>query len=171
MAYASASDVSALTRNLIGSASGYDTSTCPTLAQVNVWLSSGCALIESALASDGYGTISVTSQAYGLAQLCNALYAAWMAERSRISSRVAVDERTRADMVKKDFEYHLDLLRELDLSRMGVTQTGVPYAGGISVSAKNTRQNDTDRVNARFSRGQFRNPYSLDPRDSQTSAS
>ena len=49
----------------------------------------------------------------------------------------------------------------LDLSRMGVTQTGVAYAGGISVSDKQAVAADSDRVGSRFVRGQFRNPLGV----------
>ena len=160
MAYASASDVIALCRNLVGSASGFDTSTSPTLTQVNVWLSSGCAMINAVLGSYGYDPIPTSSAAYDLALEANALYAAWLAERSRINARITSDERTRADMFKRDFEYHLDWLSALDLSALGVTQTsagGRPYAGGISRADKDTVNADADRVPARFARGAFRN--------------
>ena len=160
MAYASPSDVSALCRNLVGSASGFDTSTSPTLVQINRWLSSGCAMINAVLGSYGYEPIPTTSTAYDLASETNALYGAWLAERSRINARVTADERTRADMFKRDFEYHLDWLSSLDLSALGVTLTsagGRPYAGGISRTDKDTVESDSDRVVSRFSRGAFRN--------------
>lgn len=160
MAYASASDVGALCRNLLGAASGFDTSTSPTLTQVTAWLSSGCALINAAIGEYGYEPIPTTSAAYDLAAETNALYGAWLAERSRINARIAADERTRADMFRRDFEYHLDWLTGLNLSVLGVTQLSSaarPYAGGISRSDKSAVESDTDRVAPRFARGQFRN--------------
>ena len=164
MAYASASDVAALTRNLLGPATEYDDlSTCPTLSQVTAWLSSGCSLINSKLGSENLGPIPQSSGAYDLAKEVNALFAAWMAERSRTNARIAADERTRADMLKKDFESLLDMLTGLDLSFMGVgelTTTGTAYAGGISISDKSSVEGDADRVKPRFERDMFRNPLS-----------
>ncbi len=170
MAYASASDVSALTRNLIGAASAFDTSTCPTLAQVNVWLSTGCAVINSRLAGMGYGTIATTSAAYEVAQQANACYAAWFAERSRQNARTSADERGRADIFKTDFEDLMEILLSLDLSQNGVTQTSRAYAGGISLSDKDSIESDTDRVIPRFARGMFGNSEAGHP-VSDTSAS
>ena len=162
MAYGSASDVGALTRNLLGSANEYDTTTCPTLVQVTAWLSSGCALIEAVLAERGYGALPASSAAYGVAAQANALYAAWMAERSRINARLAQGERTRADMFKKDFQEMLDMLKAFDLSRMGLTQTSTAYAGGISASDKQTVEDDDDRTQPRFTRGDFRNVLGIE---------
>ena len=170
MPYASACDVAALTHNLLGNIPNFTTTTCPTLAQVNVWLTTGCAVINSRLASKGVSAIPTSSEAYGVAQQANALYAAWFAERSRISARVSKDERSRADMMKSDFDALMEVLLDLDLSRMGVTQTSVAYAGGISVSDKSTVQSDSDRVKPRFARGMLRNLDAPEPAE-QTSAS
>lgn len=158
MAYASASDVFAYTRALIAPSGSYDASSCPTLTDVNLWLSSGCSIINARLGSVGYGAIPATSAAYNLALTANALYGAWQAERSRVNARVSADERTRADMFKKDFYDHLKDLVGLDLSRMGVTKerSGV-YMSGISVSDKATVEDNTDRVTPRFKRDQHRN--------------
>lgn len=158
MAYAISSCVAALCRNLVAGASDFDTSTSPTQAQVNSWLSSGCALINNRLGSAGYGAIPATSGAYDLAAQANALYAAWMAERSRINARTTSDERTRADMLKKDFEYMLEALVNDDLSRQGVSQSGTVYAGGISRSDKDAVEGNSDRVAPRFVSGQFKHP-------------
>lgn len=163
MAYASASDVSALTRDLIGSASGFDTGTCPTLTQVNAWLSTGCAVINATIGGYGYGAIPESSAAYGLAQQANALYAAWMAERSRSSARISTQERTRAEMFRSDYKMLMETLSDLNLGRMGVTQTSQVVAGGISQSDKDRVAADSDRVPDRFSRGMFRNQDTLTP--------
>ena len=161
-AYASPSDVGSLTRNLLGSASEYDTTTCPTLAQVNAWLSSGCALIDASLKAKGYGAIPTSSEAYDFAREVNALYASWLAERSRTGARVADNERTRADMLKRDFNDGLTMLLAMDFSYLGITPTVKSYAGGIDRSDKTTVELDTDRVQPRFSRGQFRDPEGPD---------
>src|SRR3990167_4994923 len=137
MAYASGTDVASLCKNLVGSASSFDTSTSPNLTQVNLWLSSGCALINSALGSRGFGAIPTTSAAYDFARDATALYAAWRAESSRINARVAPGERTRADKFKHDFTDALCELKAMDLARGGVSvanwQGG---AGGVSVGER-----------------------------------
>ena len=163
MAYASASDVAGLTRNLIAPGSTFTTSTSPTLASVNGWLSAGSALIDTRLASAGYGPIPAGNVAYDLAVQANAAFGAWWAERSRTNARVATNERTRADYFKKDFNDLMDVLLALDLSRGGVSQTSVAYAGGQSVADKDTVEADGDRVQPRFVRGMFENPEAPRP--------
>ena len=170
MAYCSASDVAALVRNLLGSSSSFDTSTCVTSGQVTAWLTTGCSLIEAHIGGLGYGSIPANSQAYGLAQQANAIYGAWMAERRFTTQAVAAGERTRADKFKEDFEYLMDTLTSLPLSRLGVPQVSVAYAGGISLADKSTVAGNGDRTPGRFARGQFKSPYSLYPTDN-TSAS
>ena len=161
MAYASASDVSSLTRSIMGSSASFDANTCPTSNQVSAWLSTGCAIIEAGLAEQGFGVIPLSSVAYGLAQQVNALWAAAFVEESRLNAIITDTQRTRGEMFMRQAEKMLDRLISLDLSRMGVAQAGVPYAGGISKSDKQAVAADTDRVPSRFARGQFRNPLGV----------
>lgn len=170
MAYASASDVAALTHNLLGSFNNFATSTSPTLAQVDSWLSTGCAVIESELATKGYGAIGTTSAAYGLAQQANALFAAAFAEDTRVNTRLGADERTRGDVFMKRFDALIARLTKMDLSRMGVSQTSQAYAGGISQSDKDTVVADTDRVSPRFFRGMTRNREAMYPTDNNSAS-
>ena len=159
MAYASSSDVGAITRNLLGAETAFSTTTCPTLAQVDAWLSSGCALINSILKSQGYtGAIPTSSDAYELATQANALYGAWLAELSRTGARVSATERTRASLIRKDFDTMMKDMMGLDFSQLGVTQTQRSYAGGISESDKSLDESDTDRVKPRFKRDDLSNP-------------
>jgi hypothetical protein len=90
----------------------------------------------------------------------NALYGAWHAERSRINARVSSDERTRADMFKRDFDTLLEDLLGMDLTLLGISrlQTTRVYAGGIRKSDKQTNESNTDIVQSRFKRGDFSNP-------------
>ncbi len=162
MAYAAASDVAALTRVALGSASEFSASSKPTEAQITAWLSAGCSIINAKLASRGYGTIPATAAAYDFAAGLNATYAAWRAEESMANARTSDTETTRGNTQKKNFT---DLLKEfdgLDFSVMGVAQTSVAYAGGISQSDKDTVESDTDRVTPRFARGMFANPEGID---------
>lgn len=155
-AYASASDVAALCRNLLGPEPNFSDATSPTQTQINSWISSGCAVINANLASRNYGAIPQSSPAWEMARDINALYAAWMAERSRTLTRITADERTRADMFKRDYKEQLDALMVLDMSALGVAQTGAAYAGGISAADKATQESNTDRVTPRFVRGMGR---------------
>ena len=61
----------------------------------------------------------------------------------------------------RQFDKLLQRLVDLDLSRLGVAQTGKVYAGGISRSDKQAVASDTDRVPSRFERGQFLNPLGV----------
>lgn len=156
MAYASASDVAALCRNLVGSASGFDTSTSPTAIQVNAWLSAGCALINTIILGRNYtGAVPTTSAAYEFMTTANAQFAAWMAERSRSLASVQASERTRADMFKKDFLDSLSMIKTLSLGQAGVSQQSNVYTGGISYADKQSQEADLDRVVSRFVRGQM----------------
>ena len=166
MAYSSASDVAILCPHFLNGASDFSTTSSPTLAAVNSWLSSGCAVINAKLASVGYDAIGTNSAAYEFARQANAFYGAYMAERSRLSARVNKQENTRSDQFRDDFEDMLKMLVGLDLSRMGVTRGAAPpanYAGGISISDKQEFEDDADRVAPRFGRGMFDNQETIQP--------
>jgi len=156
MAYASASDVAALTRNLLGAYSNYGTSTSPTLTQVEAWLSAGCALINTTIFGRNYSqAVPEGSAAYEFISMANAQFAAWQAERSRTLASVNTNERTRADMFKKDFTDSLEMIKVLSLGQAGVAQVSNVYTGGISQSDKQAEEANQDRVNSRFVRGQM----------------
>lgn len=156
MAYASASDVAALCRNLVGNANNFNTSTSPTLMQVEAWLSAGCALINTVIFGRNYtAAVQPSSPAYEFVGMANAQFAAWQAERSRTLATVQATERTRADMFKKDFNDSLALIKTLSLGQAGVAQSSNVYTGGISQADKQAEEADQDRVNSRFVRGQM----------------
>jgi hypothetical protein len=159
VAYCTTCDVYALTPGLVKPASAYDTATCPTLAQVTTWVTAGSSAIDTQLASAGYGPIPTSSAAYGLAGQANALFGAWFAERSRINARISADERTRADMFRRDYESMMEYLIGMDLSMAGVPVlvAGRPYAGGIDVADKDAVTADTSRVKPRFTRNMGHN--------------
>lgn len=163
MSYAAASDVFALARDLAGACTNFNASTLPASAQVDAWLSSGSNLIDARLGSVGYGSIPVSSTAYGFATITNALYGAWMAELSRIGATIAPGERNRADMFQSDFKFHLEMLAGLDLGRMGVARTSTVKATGLFQSDKQVLESNTDRVPPRFSRGMMRHPSRMGP--------
>ena len=163
-AYSSASDVSALCQNIINTEDGFTTSTSPTLTEVNSWLTSGCAIIESRLSSAGYSVPpSATTAVYGWLAELNTNYAVSRAEMSRTNIILGMGERTRGQLFEKAFWEGLDRLLKMDLSIAGLTKSNdaVLYAGGISISDKDIYDSDTDRVPGRFRRGQFDFPGTI----------
>mgnify|MGYP001594522959 FL=1 len=166
MAYCVASDIHAVCPHLFLPASAIDTSTCPTLVQVNAWITTGCLIVDSKLATLGYAPIGSATAAYGIAQDANINYAAYRSELSRLSARVSRDENTRDAKFFQAFKDALTMLGELgDLTTMGVSLTtrAKPYAGGISVTNKEIDEDDTDVVHGRFQREQLANRESLTP--------
>lgn len=166
MGYCSSSDVAILVPHMLNGTTDFGASTSPTATAVNSWISTGSAIINTKLASRGYDAIGTSSGAYGVATQINALYAAWWAERSLLSSRVSKMENSRSDLFKKDFYDLLDMLCEMDLSQMGVGRGNRPpdnYAGGIDVTDKTNNEDDTSIVNPRFARGQFQNVETIPP--------
>lgn len=172
MAYASASDVAALTQNILSGEEGFLTATCPTLVEVKQWLSSGCGIIETKLAGNGYSVpVASTVQAFDWMRNLNSLYGAAFVEFSRTNITLTLGERTRGQVFYEMFWKELEKFISMDLTLIGVTRTsdGKLYVGGISQADKDTRDQDTDRVKPRFRRGEFDFPGTIRP--SETSAS
>lgn len=166
MGYCAASDVGSLTKNILGSQTMFSSSTTPTIQEVNTWISTGCNLIETALNGGGYSTpVASTTTIYGHLRHCNSLYAAGMVELSRTNVTLAPGERTRGQVFFEMFEDCLSSLLKQDLTLAGITRqsSGKLYTGGISISDKQSRESDTDRVNPRFNRGQFDYPGTIGP--------
>lgn len=165
MAYASASDVAQYTPNLLDDGEFTETSK-PSRNAVARYLTAGDALIDTALAGAGYSVpIGAAATVYNFVVDLSALYAAAQAELSRVSARIAAQERTRYQVFMDAFTDGLTTLTDMDLSRSGVTRAsaGKLYAGGISKADKTSVESDTDRVQPRFERGQFRYPGTQRP--------
>ena len=167
MPYSSASSVAALTRNLTGNKQ-YSTSTCPTINEINSWLSSGCAVIESKLAGCDY-SVPVTggTVAYDWLGQLNTLYAAAWAEMSRTTATLEPNQRTKGQVMLEEFWHQMDMLCTGDLTLAGLSYIsagrGAIYAGGTKRSEKQIWEQDSGRVRSRFSRGMFRTPGTLEP--------
>jgi len=168
MAYSAASNVADYCPTLLED--GVFTSTTrPTKAAVERFLSSACAVIEGRLTAAGYsvpvpGTAAVYDQIVDL----ETLYAAARAETVRLSARTAATERTRGQVFMEEFNRGLADLLKLDLTTMGVGYSGDLYAGGISVADRESQEADTDRVTPRFTRGQFRHTGTQRPSGDST---
>lgn len=166
MAYCAASAVSALCSNLIKPSNSFTPSTCPTLSEVQQWMSSGCSLIELKLATCGYSTPAASGTViYDHLSHLNTLYAAAWAHNSRMTATVTADERTTGDRYLMAFKKGLGGLCENDLTLAGLSRVSSRdlYAGGISVSDKQVRESDSNRVSPRFSRDMFDFPGTVDP--------
>lgn len=98
--------------------------------------------------------ISACPNNYSAAALaCNSLAAVFGGAGSK--KKVGDLEITRADAA-----YYRDLAKQLQ--RMSALQSA-PYAGGISVSDKDTQRGDTDQTRPSFERDQFTNPSAVSP--------
>lgn len=131
MAYAAASDVAALVPDLLGGQATFSAATSPTLAQVEAWLSSGCAALEAELRALGYPSPGSGSD---LLRQANALYAAMYAELSRLTTTIAPGERTRAQAFRDAYLAELRALRQIDWSAYGVArEVAIHWTGGSRV--------------------------------------
>ena len=164
MAYSSSSDVAALCQNITSGASDFSSRSSPTQEAVNKWLSSGCAVINTYLAGHRYNMpVSSTAAAYQWIANLNTLYAAAETELSRTNITLGPGERTRWSVMLTQFWDELKRLVVMDLTLAGIgrSSTGTLYVGGISESDKDIYEQDTDRVNPRFSKGQFAFPGTI----------
>lgn len=164
-AYASASDVAILCRNLLNGEDGFSFSSSPSIDAINTWLSSGCSIIESRLASDGYVVpISQDALVFGWLRDLNALFCAANAEYSRLNISITPGERTRGQLFEDRFWKQLDSLCEMDLTTIGAVKNDNSissmslYVGGTKKSNKESVKNNYDRVDPRFSKGLFNLP-------------
>lgn len=172
MSYSTASHVASLTQNILSGASNFSTSSSPTIDAVNNWLSTGCSIIETYLSSKKYEMpVASTAAVYSWLENLNALYAAGMAEMSRSNVTLGPGERTRGQAMIQQFWDELKLLSSMDLTTMGVSRLsdGKLYAGGISISDKQTYESNSDRTAPRFHREQFRFSGTIAPTTSTAS--
>lgn len=166
-AYAAASDVAGMCRNLLGPATMFGASTSPTLATVNTYLSSGCGILESTLQNKGYTVpVAVGTAARDWLQNLNMLYAAGMSELTRVNITLTPGERTRGQVLLEYFWKQLNYFTSLNLASMGVTRSatvGTLFVGGTSKTSKDSYNANSDRVAPRFARGMFTTTGALAP--------
>jgi len=159
MTYSSASDAALFCPELVGDNTGFDDQTTPTRKQVNQFISRGYSRINTALAQAGYNTpISSAATVYDTLTDLEALYAGARAQMARMSSRLGPEERGKGQVLMEQFDKELAALCAKDLTRAGATRvsSGRLYVGGISRSDKKSYEDDTDRVQPRFKRGEFK---------------
>ncbi len=176
MAYSSASSVSKLCKNILGPEKNFSFSTCPTITEVDTWLSSGCSIIETVLAAHTYVVpVASGTVAYGWLSDLNTLYGAAWVENARTNTTLEPGARSRGQYFLEEFWSQLDRLvsgKLGDLTLAGLSQisSGTLYAGGISVADKQTAETDSDRVSPRFARDMFRFDGTLDPSTGNTAS-
>jgi hypothetical protein len=163
MAYATIDMVKALSPHL------FNQSNAPTDSDVRLWLDEGQAIIDGTLTSKGYtAPVAKTASVWPILRNLDALYAASMAEFSKLVASTAAGAQTRGELLERRFWDRLDKTMRLDLSGMGVGYTSLVYVGGISISDKDTVEDDSDRVQTAFSRGQFAYGSDTSEADEQT---
>ena len=158
-AYASAGDVAALCRNLLGNSAAFSVSSSPMLTEINTWLASGRDTIDTVISNLNYAVpIASTAPLYGMLRDMNTLYAAARAEMSRINVTLGPGERTHGQVFDEMFKTQLNTLSSLNLWTLGalpLDATGTTaklFGGGISVANKDSYESNTDRVAPRFKR-------------------
>lgn len=160
MAYCSASDVFSYSQNLAHGQPTFNAETLPTLNQVTRFMSSGCAAIHTKMAEAGWDTpVASGTDLYERLIDLNALFAAGRSELTRVNVTVGPGERTRGQIFLDLFKMELDELVNSNLAEIGgeVSSTdGEIFVGGISVASKDSYDDDSDRVQPRFKRNQFK---------------
>ena len=159
MTYASASDVALYCPEIVGADTEFSDTSAPTRTHVERWLDKGYSVINTRLAGRGYATpVTSSTTVYDTLVDLEALYAAARAQFARMSSRLAATERAKGQIYMKQFNDELAALLDSDLSGAGVSRssTGKLWAGGISKDSKESYEDNTDRVEPRFERDQFR---------------
>lgn len=172
MSYGQTRGIAGLCPNLISGSTDFSAISTPTLSQVEAWLSSGCAIIESRLSGQGYSVPVGTGVVYDWLAMLNELYAAAQAEKARTNVTLAPGERTRGQVFEDDFWKGLGKLLEQDLTAVGVARRGDDkmYVGGVSYDDKEEWTDDSDMLPPRFRRGMYAFPGTLRP-DAFSSAS
>jgi hypothetical protein len=176
MPYCSASNTASFCTDILAGKTQFDNTTDPTLTQINMWLSSGCAVIESKLASYRYVVpVAQGTVAYDMLSDLNALYAAARAEMTKAVATLQLGERTKGQVLDKMFWDELNQLCQTDLTYAGVQrntgQVGKLYAGGTNRADVDMRKNDSSTVKSRIQRDQFRFPGQVNITGAMTSAS
>jgi hypothetical protein len=145
-------------------ATNFSPTSWPTKAQVESFLSAGCAIIETRLEAAGYSTpVGAAITISSLVANLETLYGAAQAESVQLSARISATERTRAHFFEERFNKGLDKLVGMDLSRAGLTHTTKTVITGTSISEKEAVDDDKDRVTPRFRRDQFRHAGTTRP--------
>lgn len=166
MTYSSASDVAAYCPEMMDGGTNFSATTKPTVTQINAFITVANAKVDSSLAAAGYEVpAGAGATVYPVLRDLEALYVAARAHAAVLSARLGPDDRPKAFVFKKMFEDGMRELLSSDLTMAGLTRasTGTLYAGGISKDDKETYEDDTDRVEPRFKRDQFRTTGTLRP--------
>lgn len=162
--------VAALCKHLT-SGTTFTTSTQPTLAEVEAWLTEGYGLINARLMNQGYEQDQTDADLLRALQPYNVWYAAAMAEYSQASAGFSEEGGGRGDMFmemfwgSKDNRPHLGLdalIQSKAFSLLGATidtdPTDFLSAGGHSRSEKRDMEADSDLVPFLFGRDKFSAP-------------
>lgn len=149
----------------------FSTTTQPTLAEVEDWLTDGKAQVNLRLARYGYSKDQTDADVVRVLMHLNALWAAAQVEFSNPSQGFSPEEGSRGEMFLKQFEEQCTVtINNSGFEELGGTKasdlTELSSAGGIRYSDKETIENDTDIIPYAFTRGRFNNGLAYSDRRS-----
>ena len=138
----------------------FSTTTQPTLAEVEEWLTAAYRIINVKLLEYGYAADQTDTDVKGALQHYNALWAAAQVEFSQPSAGFTPEGENRGDKFLKMFDDELQkLINSRGFFLLGATKTegllDAVSAGGIRVADKRTLNDDSDFLKTRFRMGQF----------------
>ena len=91
--------------------------------------------------------------AYAIAEESNALLAAAKVAKAIMAKFARLVDKSVGDL-KLNFSQRMTHYKDLidQLTERGTASAGIPYSGGISITDKDNREDDTDRVDPTFKR-------------------
>jgi N-acetyl-anhydromuramyl-L-alanine amidase AmpD len=147
--------VEAYARHLTNSGT-FDSTTAPTLDQVQGFITDGYNLLNSLLARYGYGTAQTDTEVVAALQPYNVFYAVAQVELCQPSVGGRPAEETRWYQFQKLFETAEEFVSSPEFARLGATVDNRALAqlavGGVSIDRMDTVEDDSDRVIPAFTR-------------------
>ncbi len=154
-------EVLAMERHLASDNGLFSASTIPSLSQVEEFITDTYYDIGTKLMAYGYSNIQTDADVIGALQHYNALGACAKVELTQPSVGYKAGENTRYDRFYIEFEKVDKLIQSQGFERMGATRSyelsaGLS-AGGISISDKETIEDDSDHPAYFFTRDSMKN--------------
>jgi hypothetical protein len=143
----------------------FDTSSTPTLAQVETFLTMGSGEIALKLVSNGYSQAQTESDTLTVLERFNVMAAAELIELSRPTAGGVFTESEPVSRLNafSSWRRQLDMLiKSNGLSALGANRTGTGQTtGGISISDKEIIETDTDFEPLIFGKDRFQHPETV----------
>lgn len=159
-------EVEALCRHLTN-AGVFDTTTNPTLANVEKFITDTYDEIGVFLVLAGYAKIQTDADIIGTLQHFNALGACAKVELTQPSVGFEDTENTRYNKFFNEFKEVKELIKSVAFERLGATRSWEESdnltCGGISISDKEDIEEDTNHPNYTFTRTKHKQPSTAYP--------